>query len=246
MRSPNIIILAAGRGSRLNKLTQKRPKALVKLNGKPIFDHLLDNLKYFNLKKITAVLGYKNNLFRKYKIKKIVNKNWKKTNMVYSLFKAYKILNKSDSLIFYSDIIFNKNIITSLLKNTKYDITLPYNANWRKSWKKRYAKPLEDLESFKINKKNILLEIGNKPKKYSDINGQYMGILKIKKKGAEKMFIFYKSINKKVREKLSMTEFLNLLLIKKILKISVIKSKFEWHEIDTFKDLKVTKKIITV
>ena len=51
MRSPNIIILAAGRGSRLNKLTQKRPKALVKLNGKPIFDHLLDNLKYFNLKK---------------------------------------------------------------------------------------------------------------------------------------------------------------------------------------------------
>ena len=72
------------------------------------------------------------------------------------------------------------------------------------------------------------------------------GILKIKKKGAEKMFIFYKSINKKIREKLSMTEFLNLLLIKKILKISVLKSKEEWHEIDTFKDLKITKKIITI
>ena len=27
MNRPNIIILAAGRGSRLNKLTQKRPKA---------------------------------------------------------------------------------------------------------------------------------------------------------------------------------------------------------------------------
>ena len=49
MRRPNIIILAAGRGSRLNKLTQKRPKTLVRLNGKSIFDHLLDNLGYFNL-----------------------------------------------------------------------------------------------------------------------------------------------------------------------------------------------------
>lgn len=246
MNRPNIIILAAGRGSRLNKLTQKRPKTLVRLNGKSIFDHLLDNLGYFNLKNITVVLGYKNNLFKKYKIKKIINKNWKKTNMVYSLFKAYKILKKSDSIIFYSDIIFDKNIIYKLLKKTKHDITLPYNANWKKSWKKRYTKPLEDLETFKINNKNILLEIGNKPKKYSDINGQYMGILKIKKKAAEKMFIFYKSINKKIREKLSMTEFLNLLLIKKILRISVLKSKVEWHEIDTFKDLKMTKKIITI
>ena len=65
MRRPNIIILAAGRGSRLNKLTQKRPKTLVRLNGKSIFDHLLDNLGYFNLEKITVVLGYKNNLFKK-------------------------------------------------------------------------------------------------------------------------------------------------------------------------------------
>ena len=43
-----------------------------------------------------------------------------------------------------------------------------------------------------------------------------------------------------------MTEFLNLLVHKKILKISVFKSKFEWHEIDTLKDFKVTKKKITI
>ena len=246
MKNLNVVILAAGRGLRLNKLTQYKPKTLVKLNGKSIFDHLLDNFKYFELKKITSVLGYKKNFFRKYKINKIINKDWKKTNMVYSLFKAKNILEKSDSIICYSDIIFDKKIIKLLLKNTKQDISLPYNANWKKSWKDRYSKPLEDLETFKINKNNILMEIGCKPKKYSDIDGQYMGIFKIKKKAAKKMYTFYKSIRRNIRIKLSMTEFLNLLVNKKILKISVLKSKFEWHEIDTLKDFKVTKKKITI
>ena len=34
MKNLNVVILAAGRGSRLNKLTQYKPKTLVKLNGK--------------------------------------------------------------------------------------------------------------------------------------------------------------------------------------------------------------------
>ena len=246
MKNLNVVILAAGRGSRLNKLTRNKPKTLVKINGKSIFDHLLDNFKYFELKKITSILGYKKNLFKKYKINKIINKNWKKTNMVYSLFKAKNILEKSDSIICYSDIIFDKKIIKLLLKNTKQDICLPYNANWKKSWKERYSKPLEDLETFKINKNNILKEIGCKPKKYADINGQYMGIFKIKKRAAKKMYVFYKSISRNIRNKLSMTEFLNLLVVKKILKISTLKSKYEWHEIDTLKDFKVTKKKITI
>ena len=59
MKNLNVVILAAGRGSRLNKLTQYKPKTLIKLNGKSIFDHLLDNFKYFELNKITSVLGYK-------------------------------------------------------------------------------------------------------------------------------------------------------------------------------------------
>ena len=56
------------------------------------------------------------------------------------------------------------------------------------------------------------------------------------------MYVFYKSISRNIRNKLSMTEFLNLLVVK-ILKISTLKSKYEWHEIDTLKDFKITKNI---
>tara|TARA_Y100000590_G_scaffold465312_2_gene637265 strand:+ start:1751 stop:2494 length:744 start_codon:yes stop_codon:yes gene_type:complete len=242
----NIIILAAGRGSRLNKITHSKPKALIQIKGKSIFEYLVDNFRYYNLEKITAVLGYKYNLFQKFKIKKILNKEWKKTNMVYSLFKAKKLLIKSDNIICYSDIIFDKKIIKKLLTKYKNDIIIPYNGNWKKSWSQRYNKPLHDLETFKINKNKIILEIGNKPKKYSDINGQYMGIFKVKKNAAIKMYKFYKSIDKNLRNNISMTEFLNLIIQRKILKVTGIETKLEWHEIDTLKDFNITKKNIKI
>lgn len=54
----NGIILAAGRGSRLNPLTKTKPKALVEVGETPLLSHCLETLVDAEVSKIVVVIGY--------------------------------------------------------------------------------------------------------------------------------------------------------------------------------------------
>jgi len=58
------IILAAGVGSRLRPLTNRIPKALIKIQGKTILDYQISNYLNAGLKEddIYVVVGYKKEL----------------------------------------------------------------------------------------------------------------------------------------------------------------------------------------
>ena len=60
------IILAAGKGSRLSPLTDKIPKCLVEVNGKPIIDYTIDILRELHIDDIIVVCGYKEDILRKH------------------------------------------------------------------------------------------------------------------------------------------------------------------------------------
>jgi L-glutamine-phosphate cytidylyltransferase len=49
------VILAAGRGSRLN---EGRPKCLVEIGGRPLIHHQLDALRSAGIERVTVVVGY--------------------------------------------------------------------------------------------------------------------------------------------------------------------------------------------
>lgn len=231
----NAIILAAGRGSRLNNYTKYKPKALVKFRNETLLQNQINNLNTNNVKNIHLLTGYKKNKFINYKLKKIHNKNWRKSNMIYSLFLAKKILLKNECIISYGDIFYESNAILKL-KNCKYDFCLLNNKNYLKNWQSRYKNPLKDLETFKFDKRNFLTEIGNKPKDYRNIKGQFMGMFKTKPSAWRKIFTFIS--NKKLDiNKISTTEFLNYLVTSQILKIKVINYTEEWYEIDNKTDL---------
>ena len=41
-------------------------------------------------------------------------------------------------------------------------ISVSYDVGWKKLWKMRFKNPLDDAETFKINKQKNILEIGKK------------------------------------------------------------------------------------
>ena len=178
----NILILSAGLGSRLRPLTNKKPKALVKYFGKPLLDYQLEVYSKINLiNKIFIAVGYKKEKFAKYKknkkIKFITIPNFDKKSMLFTLIKSItKIGSNKNILIIYGDIIFNKSVLNKIIVDKSLISTI-FLTNYLKLWKIRFKKNyLSDLESFKIDRKSYIKEIGLKTQNLNNIKGQYIGI----------------------------------------------------------------------
>lgn len=233
-----LIILAAGRGYRLPEKFRNKPKCLALINGKTILEHNLNFFKKF--KKRYIITGYKNNKISKFaktnNFKAIKNKKYISTNMVYSLFLTKNFIN-DDVLICYGDIIFNENINKKLKKNFNQ---IPLNLNWLSLWKKRMSlkKIKKDAEDVVVKNKKII-RIGTKIKKYP--LGQFMGIIKIKKKS---FFKLSKYFNENCDPKMDMTTFINETIKNKITNFYSENYRSFWFEIDTKKDIEETSKLL--
>ncbi len=239
MKAHRGIILAAGKGTRMSNF--RGPKSTLELKKNlTIMRNILNNFRKNYINEIFIVTGFKSKVFKKYEAKKIINKNWKKTNMFKSLLCADKILNKFPCVVSYSDIVYDHSAI-KLLTKTKSEIAICYYTKWLTLWKKRFGNPLFDAEVFKLAEKNNLKEIGTKPKSLNEIEGQYMGLLYFTPKGWKKIKKISKKIDTHKINKISMTEILNF-AIKSGVKIRAVKYKNYFAEMDSPRDYKILKK----
>ena len=60
------IILAGGRGKRLRPITDKIPKPLIPINGKPLIERTIKYLKKYGITEIIISSGYKSDLIEKF------------------------------------------------------------------------------------------------------------------------------------------------------------------------------------
>lgn len=118
------VILAAGMGTRLNPLTNNRPKCLVEVNGESILRNALKILSNQNIEETAIVVGYAKeqitdeigSSFNSMKISYIENKIFDKTNNMYSLWLAREYLERGCILI-EGDVFFEEEILARLIKS---------------------------------------------------------------------------------------------------------------------------------
>jgi choline kinase len=171
-----VIILAAGRGSRLGSETENKPKCLTEFRGEALLSSALKNLeKFFNRNEIFLVGGYKIDLLRHAVDNIIPNFDWEKTNIVGSLICADHLLANNECLIVYSDIYFEESAI-SLMVRSEAPAVLSVT-NWLDIWKKRFTNVLEDVENFKFDHASYsLTHIGGRALSLESIEGQFGGL----------------------------------------------------------------------
>jgi choline kinase len=177
--------------------------------------------------------------------KKFYNPKFETTNMVVSLFSAIDIMEGDDLLITYGDIVYNKHLIDKVLADNS-KISVVVDRNWRCYWESRMENPLEDAESLRLNNKGEIIELGKKVSHLDDIQGQYIGIVKIRKDFVRNFIDFY---NKLDRYKLYdgnnfnnmyMTSFLQK-ITDDLVPLKPIFINNGWMEVDEPSDLLFTK-----
>lgn len=224
----HLIILAAGLGSRLRPITLKKHKSLLNIGcNQTILSRLINQFKKKGIKKILVVTGHMSSQIEKYlkknKIKFVYYKNFKDTNNLHTLWHINKHLVATDTIISFADLIFENKIIDLIITQKKNYLPIIDTTKVRKG-----------TMGVEISK-NYLKYIGRKNKKLA--NGNFIGMMKIKKEKIKQFKLALKSVLKN-NEKKYYIEALNF-LINKGEKINFLDiKKLNWLEVDTHEDYK--------
>ena len=237
-----VVILAAGQGTRLRPITNDKPKCMVPFINKTLINHQLDILNRLNIHNVMIIAGYKSSTIEAKEYPIYLNPKFASTNMVYTLFCAETMIDTSkDILILYGDCIYEERVIRALLEE-RSDATISIDLNWKKYWGMRIENPLEDAETLKVDNNGNIIELGKKPISYDDIQGQYMGAIKFSKSRWLEVAKIYHQLpveqlyDGKNFENMYMTSFLQLLIDSGIT-IKGTPVKGGWLEFDSVEDL---------
>jgi len=119
------LILAAGVARRLYPITEKIPKCLIDIGGKPILSHQLDALRQYNVNEITIVLGYFKEMVVNYIIDNypdmdftfITNEHFFETNTSYSVYLCSEKLISAETVLMNGDVLYPPALLKRIIES---------------------------------------------------------------------------------------------------------------------------------
>lgn len=235
------IILAAGQGLRLRPLTDDHPKCLVPVFGRPILDYTLQTLRSRGIDDITLVTGFRADCLTGLGLRTRHNERFDATNMVHSLFCAADQL-RGDVVVSYGDIVFSPGILDALLAApSRFSVVV--DTRWRELWELRMADPLSDAETLVLDEAGRITELGKKPRRIEEIQGQYIGLFRIAGEAMAAVREFYAGLDRDALydgqdfANMYMTSFIQT-VIDRLMPVQAVPVAGGWIEVDTLEDLR--------
>jgi len=243
------IIVAAGPGSRLMPITNERPKCLLDVAGQTILERALQALRENGIQNIVVVRGYAGHLINYPHVTYWHNPDFRKNNILRSLFYAEDEMD--DAFLFsYSDILYSSEVVARLI-DSEADVALIVDVNWIQTYEGRDQHPVSEAELVKVENGRVI-RIGKGVVSPEEAHGEFIGLAKFTKSGAEAMKATYHRVAKESPtapfqraaslEKAYMTDMIQE-LVDIGLPVQSVDIEGGWMEIDTPQDLERARRL---
>jgi phosphoenolpyruvate phosphomutase len=179
----DVIIVAAGLGSRLKNYTNNSPKCMLDFGGKTLLQRQIEAFNENGLNKISVIRGFKKEKINYPDLTYFENKEYKNNNILNSLMYAEEALN-GHVIVSYSDILFEKEVVGRLMKS-EHDISIVVDIDWRGYYVDRNEHPINEAENVIFDVNNNVVEIGKILTNKHDVHGEFIGMMKFSPRGSE-------------------------------------------------------------
>jgi L-glutamine-phosphate cytidylyltransferase len=237
------IIIAAGLGSRMQTLTDDKPKCMLEFGEKTLLQRQLDAYWACGVTDISVVRGYQKDKIHYDGLRYFENPDYKNNNILNSLFYAEEAIT-GHVICAYSDILFDAHVVQRVLE-AQHDISVVVDIDWRGYYDGRRDHPLDEAENIIFDANNRVIAAGKAIATKNDVHGEFIGMMKFSPHGAE---IFKRHFNR-IKELYAGKPFQRAKVFEKSYLTDIIQDMTDigipihcviiergWKEIDTIED----------
>lgn len=178
------IIIAAGRGARLGRMTDEQPKCMVRIGGVPMLHRAVGVLLSAGIEDVVVIRGYAAEQLSCSGCRYVEHPGWFRTNVLGSLFAAEDEI-KDEVLIVYSDILFSAAVVREALAAAGSIVPVVDRA-WLAAYDGRNHHPPSEAEKVRMEAGRVR-SIGKMNVPAETADGEFIGMLKLDAEGADRI-----------------------------------------------------------
>lgn len=179
------VILAAGRGARLGRMTVDRPKGFLLLDGKPLIEHSLQKLLMCGIEEIIIGTGYRHEMYEELSkrypaVKCVYNGHFHSSGSLKTLYNMRDEI-RNDFLLLESDLIYEKNMLEAAIQHDSPNTVLisDFTHSGDEVW----------VES---DEQGALKQLSKEKRDLKHVTGEFVGISKLSSSTFEKICMYAK------------------------------------------------------